>query len=336
MAHAWSEVPAAGSPVRRGAAARRPKLQLASPFDCVELPVAGLHTESLVRIRPVDATHVTALAEVSDRWPPIVVAARTMTVLDGIHRVAAARQLGMTSITVHLFEGDDDAAFVEAVRRNVEHGLPLSLAERRRAAGRLLVSAPERSDRVIGEICGLDHKTVARLRDDQRCPTGDVPRSDVRVGRDRRARPVDVVGLRGRIAAALADAPDDSLRQIARRVGASPETVRDVRARLARGEDPVPEGVRAAQPVRPVPIPRPVAVPGWSDDTACRSEPQSAAFAAWFDSGAGAGDWRSFIEVVPLSRAYEIADQAREYANSWRAFAEALDRRTRSEAAAVQ
>ena len=27
------------------------------------------------------------------------------------------------------------------------------------------MSAPERSDRVIGEICGLDHKTVARLRD---------------------------------------------------------------------------------------------------------------------------------------------------------------------------
>jgi ParB-like chromosome segregation protein Spo0J len=300
------------------------------------LPVAELRTESLVRIRPVDATHVAALAEVPDRWPPIVVASRTMTVLDGIHRVAAARQLGMTSITAHLFEGDDDAAFVEAVRQNVEQGLPLSLAERRRAAGRLLMSAPDRSDRVIGEICGLDHKTVARLRDECGRPTGDVPRSDVRVGRDRRTRPVDVVGLRGRIADALADAPDDSLRQIARRVGASPETVRDVRARLTRGEDPVPEGMRAAHAAGPVPIPRPMPAPTWSADTACKSEPESAAFAAWFDRGAESVDWRSFVEAVPLSRAYEIADQARAFAGSWQAFAQALDRRARSEAAAVQ
>jgi hypothetical protein len=206
--------------------------------------------------------------------------------------------------------------------------LPLSLAERSWAARRLLSSQPDRSDRATAAICGLDHKTVARLRDQVRSPSGEIPRSDVRIGRDHRARPIDAAGLRIRIAAALADAPEESLRQIAHRVGASPETVRDVRARLARGDDPVPSGARhVADP--PLPPPPPVVWPAWAADTACRSVPDAAEFGAWFDQGAASLDWRRFVEVVPLSRVYEIADQARAYADAWRHFAEALERRTR-------
>jgi ParB-like chromosome segregation protein Spo0J len=310
----------------------RTRLRLASSRGAVDFRVADLRIEPLVRLGPLDAGHVAALAEVPDQWPPIVVAAVSMIVLDGVHRVAAARRLGLTSIAGHLFTGDDDEAFVLAVRGNAEHGLPLSLAERSRAARRLLERSPERSDRAIGQICGLDHKTVGRLRGGPRRPSGDSPHSDVRVGRDRRSRPIDIAGLRTRIAAAVSEAPEESLRHIAKRVGASPETVRDVRARLSRGDDPVPTGARAAAlPLLPA-APASVPLPAWAADSACRSASEAAAFAAWFDAGARAVEWKKFVDAVPLSRAYEIADQARTYAESWRGFAEALERRTRSAA----
>jgi hypothetical protein len=151
------------------------------------------------------------------------------------------------------------------------------------------------------------------------------------MGQDRRSRPMDVAALRTRIAAAVSEAPEESLRHIARRVGASPETVRDVRARLSRGDDPVPSGARGAAvalPVAPVSVP----LPAWTADSACRSATEAAEFAEWFDVGARAVEWQKFVEAVPLSRAYEIADQARAYADAWRGFAEALERRTRSAA----
>jgi ParB-like chromosome segregation protein Spo0J len=318
------------APQHSRATRARSGIRLATSRTPVELALADLHTEALVRLRPVDPAHVAALAEVRHLWRPIVVATRTMNVLDGVHRVAAARRLGLTHLAGELFEGDDNEAFVTAVRSNTEHGLPLSLAERSRAARKMLGFSPQRSDRAIGEICGLDHKTVSRLREELVRPSGENPQSDVRVGRDQRTRPVDVATLRSRIAAAIAETPNESLRQIARRVGASPETVRDVRARLARGESPVPLGaLHVAGPVT-LPRSRPVSLPTWSADSACRAAPGTVEFAAWFDAGSRSLEWPGFVDIVPLSRAYSVADQARTYAEAWRSFAEALEARTRS------
>jgi hypothetical protein len=59
-----------------------------------------------------------------------------------------------------------------------------------------------------------------------------------------------------------------------------------------------------------------------------RATPSAAAFSAWF-SGADVGDeWSDHVAVVPLSRVYEIADEARRRAKSWTRFAEALELRT--------
>ncbi|HLG66245.1 MAG TPA: hypothetical protein VKV36_00070 [Acidimicrobiales bacterium] len=313
----------------RGGSTPRTGLRLSATDEAVELRVGALRAEPLVRLGPVDSGHVAALAEVPDRWPPILVAARTMFVLDGVHRVAAARRLGLERIAGTFFEGDDDDAFAAAVERNAAHGLPLSMAERNRAARCLLALSPGRSDRAIAEICGLDHKTVARLRATGR-PGGEDPRAAVRIGRDRRARPLDAAALRTRIAAVVVEAPKESLRQIARRVGASPETVRDVKARLARGDDPVPHSAQPA-PLLPPPAPDPLpALTSWSRDSACRSATGAAEFASWFDSGARSLEWPRFVDAVPLSRVYPVADQARLYADAWRSFADALEHRTRS------
>jgi ParB-like chromosome segregation protein Spo0J len=307
----------------------------AKPSGVIHVPLVDLRAEPTVRFCAVDQDYVAALAEVPDRWPPILVRTSSMAVLDGLHRVEAARRLGLPRIRATLFDGSEEEAFVEAVRRNVEHGLPLSLPERRGAARRVLAMSPERSDRAIAGICGLDHKTIGRLRVEVSRTSRSDSEVEVRVGRDQRVRPLDAVRLRRRIAAALAEAPNASLRQIARRVGASPETVRDVRARLARG------GAAAATPGRvltalvdpDVQLSGSQPWPAWITDSACQSVPSAAEFAAWFDSGSLALEWTRFVEAVPLSRVYEISDQARAYGAAWRQFAEVLERRSRPGAA---
>src|SRR5688572_1495009 len=79
----------------------------------------------------VDKRHLLRLAETVDAWSPLVVRRGTMQVIDGVHRLAAARQLQLSHVTVSYFDGDDDAAMLEALRLNLGHGLPLTLRERK-------------------------------------------------------------------------------------------------------------------------------------------------------------------------------------------------------------
>ena len=90
---------------------------------------------------------------------------------------------------------------------------------------RILRTHADRSDRGIAEMCGVSPKTVARVRDELR-DCGGLATSAIRVGRDGRARPVDPAEVRERIVHELEEHPDASLRFIAKKVGASPETVR--------------------------------------------------------------------------------------------------------------
>jgi hypothetical protein len=209
--------------------------------DLAEQPVVMISVDSLVgsdspRFSGEDAEHVRELAQLEDPLPPIIVHRPTMRVIDGMHRLWAARLRGRKEIAAWFFDGDSDSAFVLAVRSNVVHGLPLSLGERKAAASRIIASHPQWSDRMIASVAGLASKTVAALR-----PTGDKQQLAARVGRDGRARPLDAG--RGREAAArfIADHPGASLRQIAREAGVSRGTAADVRDRLRRGLSAVPE-----------------------------------------------------------------------------------------------
>jgi hypothetical protein len=85
---------------------------------------------------------------------------------------------------------DVEAAFVEAVRRNITDGLALTTRARVRAAQRVLSCREEWSDRAISEVCGLSPGTIGRLRSEQRRATGESPLTK-RIGRDGRKRPVN-------------------------------------------------------------------------------------------------------------------------------------------------
>ncbi|TDD07775.1 transcriptional regulator [Nonomuraea deserti] len=185
-----------------------------------------------------DEEHVARLAEIDVELPPILVDRRTMEVVDGAHRFMAAVLNGKESINVEFLDGTAEDAFLCAVEANVKHGLPLSRADRRAAAARIITSHPEMSDRAIAEVVGMAAKIVAEMRHMAQ-DVSSLP--SARVGRDGRTRPLSTVEGRLKAAKMLEDQPRSSLREVAKISGISPNTVADVRRRLARGEDPIPE-----------------------------------------------------------------------------------------------
>jgi hypothetical protein len=177
-----------------------------------------------------DLFHVRMLAEMEGQLPPIIVHRQSMRVVDGMHRLRAAKLRGDDHVDVRFVEGDSASCFVLAVEANVRHGLPLSLEDRRAAAARIVSSYPQWSDRRIASVAGLAARTVASLR---QLATGDGDQVDaVRIGRDGRVRPVNGAERREIACRLLAEDPTASLRVIAREAGVSPETVRSLRTRL--------------------------------------------------------------------------------------------------------
>ena len=84
------------------------------------------------RLAGEDGEHAARLAETPDELPPILVHRPTMRVIDGMHRLQAARLRGRETIETEFFDGSAEDAFIQAVTVNTRHGLPLTLADRRR------------------------------------------------------------------------------------------------------------------------------------------------------------------------------------------------------------
>jgi ParB-like chromosome segregation protein Spo0J len=305
------------------------------------LPIAALEFGPSRRERGVDPAHVAALAEVAESWPPIVVNRSDRVVVDGQHRIAAAKQLGLREVHVIWFDGSDIESHLEFVRRNVSHGLPLTLAERRAAARRFVSSCPELSDRGIAGVCGLSPRTVRRLREEAGAVAGHTNgsrRGQRRVGRDGRVRPIDQKATRARIAEELARKPDASLRKIASAVGASPETVRSVRNEL-RGTDASTRTAGFADDPAATALSLLTRSPGsraglvCRDDRAFTDRDDGPQFVEWFGAtSVEQGQLWRYVESVPLSRVYEIADEARRRAEFWTSFAGAVEGRVRHRA----
>lgn len=285
------------------------------------VPVAALRIAGSPRSTGENIEHVRTLADTSTELPPITVHRETMRVIDGVHRLRAARLRGQTLIAVRYFDGDENDAFVLAVRTNVAHGLPLSLADRKAAAARIVASHAHWSDRMIASVTGLSAATVARIRRDRPEPA---PTS--RIGQDGKVRPVNGLERRRLARSMLLGDPTLSLREVARRAGISPETARAVRSRLQAGEAD-----------RPAPAEPP---PDWSaivrhlrNDPALRFSETGRELLRLLDVRAVTAErWAAITSGVPAHCRDSIAQVALECAQIWRAFAERLERTARKEA----
>jgi len=283
----------------------------------IEIPIGELTFGDSLRGEGVNQAHVTLLVEAAGQWPPVLVWGRNNLLLDGCHRVDAARRLGHTRVLATRYSGSAEDAYLESLRRNISHGLPLSLEDRRRAARRILTEHPDWSDRRIACLCALSDKAIGRVRRDEREAV--ILGMGHRIGRDGRRRPVRPIDLTARIEQAIEQNPEGSLRAIAMAAGgASPETVRRVRARHQTQAGRVVEfaGEEPARENR-----------DWRNDTALAASEDTERFAQWFTSTDLGDEWHQYVWSIPISRLYEIADEARRRANRWMQFVSLLEGR---------
>jgi ParB-like chromosome segregation protein Spo0J len=283
------------------------------------------------RLGGEDPRHVERLAAADTELPPVLVHRLTMRIVDGTHRVLAAQLRGDSKISVEYFDGTAFEAFVQSVRANVRHGLPLTKQDREVAAKRILEVQPQWSDRAVADVTGLSAPTVAEIRmraTDSSC------QSHRRIGKDGRVRPLSTAEGRRIAARIIEERPDTSLRDIARSAGISAGTARDVRKRLQRGDDPVPAKYSAAVPLQP-----PLAVPASPDlwnlrkDPSLRFNDAGRALLQWLGiCDMSEGQRHNLVRVLPDYRRDTFADLALQCAERWRKLAEELQRLDRDTA----
>jgi DNA-binding CsgD family transcriptional regulator len=307
------------------------------------VPINSLQASFSPRLEGESTEHAEMLAASGIPLPPILVHRPTMRIIDGMHRLRAARLRGEQKVEVEFFEGDEDEAFVAAVRANIAHGLPLTLADREAAAIRIISSHSQRSDRWIAQVTGLAAGTVAAIR--RRSEAADNEPS-ARMGRDGRVRPLNTADGRLKARDEMTRRPDASLREIARIAGISPATANDVRNRMRRGDDPVPRRQGRAGPIQERPARE-------SDKNRGRRRTSKTASAdldsllqmlkrdpsmRYTESGRTLLQWLQFrayrldpldalIEAAPPHCGYLVASVVRRCAEDWMEFASALELR---------
>lgn len=284
--------------------------------------------------------HARLLAETDATLPPILVHHATMRVIDGMHRVCAARMKGQETIRAQFYEGSENAAFVLAVQRNITHGLPLSMADRKAAASRIVSSHPHWSDRAIAARTGLSARTIQSVR---RCSTADSPPLSGRVGQDGRFRPINVAEGRLRASEIIRAQPTVALRTVAKAAGVSLGTAHDVRERLRRGDDPVPARHRAdsgsEHPVETRRQRRPARPPGTRDLRVILESLQRDPSMKFTGSGRSAlrwlwlhaieaRDWALLLDSLPAHTTEAVAELAWSSAEAWQEFARELTQRS--------
>lgn len=334
--------------------------QRPAPTD--QSPVSIVQIDALVlgdspRLSGEDPEHTRMLAETNSVLPPIAVHRPTMRVIDGMHRIRAALLRGEDKIAARLYDCSENHAFVLAVQANITHGLPLSLADRKAAAARIIKFHPSWSNRTVAESTGLSDKTVSAIR--QRS-TSEIPQSNTRIGRDGRGRPLNSASKRQRAAELIKARPDAGLREIAWASGLSLATASDVRERVRRNEDPVPLKYRNVARSTGLASPKTASAkvaPTKSASAKMNSSSGKRSLKAKRDQQStlqilrndpslklnetgrrilrwlhqhviDAEDWEKLIDSVPSHCTKVMAELARECADVWGTFAHELEQRT--------
>jgi len=291
-----------------------------------EVPVSGLLPADSPRLGGEDLRHVELLAESGSALPPILVHRPSMRVIDGMHRLRVARLREDETIAVRFFDGSEEFSFVLSVAANIAHGLPLSLADRRAAALRIVKSHPDWSDRAIAAAAGLAAKTVKGIR---QCATAELPQSHTRLGRDGRVRPVSAAEGRRVAREIFASRPEVSLREAARIAGISTGTARDVRMRMSNGSPqvPCPRSTSDNAPARSAKDSSSI-LQVLRRDPSLRLSDAGRRLLQWLHrKSMDPRGWRDLTTVVPGHCVGVVAELARACADEWQRFADELEQR---------
>ena len=185
-----------GAGAAQAAAAQESDLLTSSREVDVDVDELELCPEYQLREK-LETWKVEEYGAVFERLPPVLVGKVDghLYLLDGWHRVAAARSVGREKVAALIIETDAATAFSLAIRGNAMHGLPLRTKEKKAAARGMLVRFPERSDRWIAEDSGLSHPTVTGLRGELEAG-GKICHLGYSVGQDGKRYPCDCARCR--------------------------------------------------------------------------------------------------------------------------------------------
>ena len=111
--------------------------------------------------KKIDRDTVERYMQIIDDLPPIIVQKGTGVLIDGWHRVEAAKQLDLDDILAEDIDVADDDLFAEAVRRNLGHGLALTKAERNNAIVQLYRDGYTQD--AIGEMFEVTQGVITRI-----------------------------------------------------------------------------------------------------------------------------------------------------------------------------
>lgn len=161
------------------------------PVDIQAVPLAEIvaNRELQPRVDGIDDRHVRELEVGAEHWPPVslVVRDKRYVLVDGFHRLQAAKNLKLKSIRASILKIADDADLhAIAFTLNASHGRSLSLKDRRAFAARLLCLHANWSDREIGRQSGLAQPTITKIRAELERQKQIAPARS-RVGRDGRS-----------------------------------------------------------------------------------------------------------------------------------------------------
>jgi len=122
-----------------------------------------------LRARGVDSATVQGYVEALSsgaEFPPVMAFSENgnLWLADGFHRIAASRFCGLAEIDAEIQEGTRQDAKIHAALANVEHGKPMSQAQKREAGQRLL-ELTDWADREIARRLAVSHTTIQRWRE---------------------------------------------------------------------------------------------------------------------------------------------------------------------------
>lgn len=209
---------------------------LTSHADITQVSVASIQPGESLRLKGESKDHVTSMVQAGD-MPPIIVHRPTMKVIDGTHRVTAAKRQHRDTIAVRFFDGTVDEAFVLAVVANAGNGLPMTTKDRKAAAARILGIYPDWSDRMIADTTGLSHHTVGGIR--RKRSGGQFAHLNRRLGRDGKTYPPRPTAGRRAGANLIRADQKASVREVTRQTGALVGNTQNVRSPLRQSVEPM-------------------------------------------------------------------------------------------------
>ncbi len=114
----------------------------------------------------------------------------TLRVVDGFHRLMAAKLAGVEEIKAEIIPGDRKMATESALRANIVHGLRRSNADKRHAVRLALSEFSDLTSRTVAEMCGVGNHLVDEVRREmtEGGQLGESPNSN-RKGKDNKSYP---------------------------------------------------------------------------------------------------------------------------------------------------